>query len=112
MPRKRERRGFGGHITTLREARGLSQEELAERCGLSPETIRRIEGIAAIPNPTLQQLADGLDLQLSTLIEAYEVGARDPARELTDLLVGRSDDEIRLVVGILRAVLRELDAAR
>lgn len=63
---------------------------LAERCGLSPDTIRRIERNAESPNATLQQLADGLEIRLSTLFEAYEVGARDLARELADSLVGQT----------------------
>jgi transcriptional regulator with XRE-family HTH domain len=37
------RQRFGEHVRLLREARGLTQDALAQRSGLSADTIRRIE---------------------------------------------------------------------
>jgi transcriptional regulator with XRE-family HTH domain len=67
-------RGFGRHVRTLRKARGLTQDALAERCGLSTDTIRRLEQGSFSPSlNTLRKLAGGLDLLLSTLFEGYEL---------------------------------------
>jgi transcriptional regulator with XRE-family HTH domain len=56
--------GFGGRLRACREAAGLSQEELAERSGLSLRTVGYLEqGHTRWPyRDTVQRLADGLDL--------------------------------------------------
>jgi transcriptional regulator with XRE-family HTH domain len=103
--------GFGRHVRSLRRARGQTQEVLAERSGLSADTIRRLEHGAFSPSlETLRKLCVGLDLMLSTLFESFELGARDESRELTDLLAGRSPREIVLATQVLRALFDELDA--
>ena len=109
----RKRSGFGGHLAGLREARGLTQEVLAEKCGVSADTIGRLERNGFSPSlDTLRKLAEGLDLRLSTLFEAYELGDRDRMREMTDLLASRPDADVVFVTELVRVVLRELDARR
>lgn len=56
--------GLGAQLRAHRQAAGLSQEELAERSGLSVRTIRNLEcGRARWPyRATLYRLADGLNL--------------------------------------------------
>lgn len=111
MAKKRKHTGFGGHIASLRNARGFTQEVLAERSGLSADTIRRIELNSKSPNiNTLRRLAAGLDMQLSTLFDAYELNTRNLTHELIDLLGGRSDEDVDLITRIAKAVLDELDA--
>lgn len=46
---------------------------------------------------------------LSTLFESYELGARNEARELIDLLATRSPRELVLATRVLRALFAELD---
>lgn len=78
---------FGRHVRSLRRARGLTQEELAERCGLSPDTIRRLEHGSFSPSlDTLRKLCAGLDMLLSTLFEGYELGKRSAVRDLLDAI--------------------------
>jgi transcriptional regulator with XRE-family HTH domain len=104
-------RKFGRHTRSLRRARGLTQEQLAERSGLSADTIRRLEHGSFSPSlETLRKLCVGLDLLLSTLFESFEVGERDVNRELIDLLACRSLREVELAIRVLRAVFAELDA--
>lgn len=68
---------FGEHIRSLRRARGLTQEAVAERSGLSVDTVRRLEAGTFSPSlDTLRKLCAGLDLMLSTLFESYELGER------------------------------------
>jgi hypothetical protein len=46
---------------------------------------------------------------LSTLFESYELGARNEARELIDLLATRGPRELVLATRVLRALFDELD---
>jgi ribosome-binding protein aMBF1 (putative translation factor) len=53
-------------IRALREARGLSQRELAERVGTTQSAIARLESGHISPSlPTLDKVADALDAELS-----------------------------------------------
>ena len=55
---------FGAQLRRLREAAGLTQEELALRAGLSPDAVSRLErGVRRRPYPhTVRALADALGL--------------------------------------------------
>ena len=65
---------FGKHVRSLRRARGLTQEVLAERSGLSADTVRRLEHGSFSPSlVTLNKLCVGLDLRLSSLFESFEL---------------------------------------
>jgi transcriptional regulator with XRE-family HTH domain len=102
---------FGRHVRSLRRARGMTQEVLAGRSGLSADTIRRLEHGSFSPSlETLRKLCIGLDLQLSTLFESYELGARNECRELVDLIACRTPRELVLASRVLRALFDELDA--
>jgi transcriptional regulator with XRE-family HTH domain len=101
---------FGRHIRSLRRARGQTQEVLAQRSGLSADTIRRLEHGSFSPSlATLRKLCGGLDLQLSTLFESFELGARNESRELADLLATRTPRELVLAARVLRALFDDLD---
>lgn len=103
-------RNFGRHVRSLRRARGMTQEVLAERSGLSADTIRRLEHGSFSPSlDTLRKLCVGLNLMLSTLFESYELGARNEARELIDLLTTRTPRELVLATRVLRSLFDELD---
>jgi transcriptional regulator with XRE-family HTH domain len=84
---------------------------LANRSGLSADTIRRLEHGDFSPSlETLRKLCIGLNLQLSTLFESYELGARNECRELVDLIACRTPRELALATRVLRALFAELDA--
>ena len=55
---------FGAHLRRLREASGITQEELAERSGLSPDAVGALErGLRKRPYPhTVRSLAKALGL--------------------------------------------------
>jgi predicted ATPase/DNA-binding XRE family transcriptional regulator len=83
-------------LRSLRETRGLSQEELAQRAGLSTHAISALErGTRTRPYPhTLRALAGALDLSeadRSRLIAAVPVRAR-PARAAPDAATARPRD--------------------
>jgi transcriptional regulator with XRE-family HTH domain len=65
---------FGAHVRDLRVARGLTQEELAERSELHADTIKGLERNTFQPSlRTLRKLAKGLgELSLSQLFQGFE----------------------------------------
>jgi transcriptional regulator with XRE-family HTH domain len=106
-------REFGKHVRSLRHVRALTQDALAQRSGLSADTIRRIEhGSFSASIDTLRKLCSGLGVAPSTLFESFELGRTDERRELFDLIAARSNDEIALVTRLVRALLLELDTLR
>jgi transcriptional regulator with XRE-family HTH domain len=107
------KREFGKHVRSLRRARGVTQDALAKRSGLSADTIRRIEhGSFSASIETLRKLCSGLGVAPSTVFEGFELGRTDERRELLDLVAARSRDEIVLVTRVVRALLDELDTQR
>ena len=106
-------REFGKHIRSMRRARGVTQDVLAERSGVSADTIRRIEhGSFAASIETLRKVCSGLGVAPSTVFESFELGRTDERRELFDLIASRDNDDIALVTRVVRALLDELDTLR
>ena len=70
---------FGSLLRRRRLAAGLTQEELAERAGLSGRGVQDLErGIRRRPQPgTIRRLADGLRLDDGTRAELLAVGQRE-----------------------------------
>lgn len=103
-------REFGKHVRSLRRARGITQDVLAQRSGVSADTIRRIEhGSFSASIDTLRKLCSGLGLQPSTLFESFELGRNDERRELLDLISSRSPRELTMLARVIRVLLDELD---
>ncbi len=80
-------------ITQVRKAKGITQAELAERCGTTQQQIARIENGSVDPRlSTLRRVADALECELPDLLftrreflsEIREVAASQP-RKLADL---------------------------
>ena len=61
----------GDRLRKVRDMRLLSQRELAERAGLSPTTILKLEsGRVDEPHPrTIRKLADALEVDPAELVE-------------------------------------------
>lgn len=102
---------FGKHVRSLRRARGVTQDALAARSGLSADTIRRIEhGTFSASIDTIRKLCTGLGISPATLWEAFEVGRTDERRELYDLISSRPVHEIVMVARIVRVMFDEIDS--
>src|SRR5687767_14404480 len=78
-------RAFGRYVRTLRKQQKLTQEGLALLAGLSADTIRRVETGVWPRFETLNRLSRGLGMSTSSLLEGFETGRRDEARELVAL---------------------------
>ena len=89
----------------------MSQEALAKRGGLSADTIRRLEaGVFSPSLHTLRKLALGLDLNLSTIFAAFELGeARHEHEIVVDLLASRSPADVALALRVLVAFFDAID---
>lgn len=101
---------LGVRIRSLRKAKRLSQEALAERSGLNPKYIGQIERAETNPSiETLRRIADGLGVNLSDLF-AFLPGA-DKARGyepiLEEIISLTRDQDIR-TVRLVRDMVREL----
>jgi transcriptional regulator with XRE-family HTH domain len=60
---------FARNLRSRRQAAGLSQEQLADRTGLHPTEISRLERAAREPRlGTMLKLAKGLDIGLEKLV--------------------------------------------
>lgn len=106
-------REFGAFLRGLRRVRGLTQEQLAERSGLAADTIRRLEHATFSPSlVTLTKVCRGLELERSTLFEAFELRERSAEREVLDLLATRSDADVELGLATLRTIFDQLDRCR
>lgn len=68
-------RALGDEIKRLREARGLTQEELATRMGIHRNTIHRYEGGDDMPVMLLVRLIVELDADVSQVMGKVLKGA-------------------------------------
>jgi transcriptional regulator with XRE-family HTH domain len=105
---------FGAYVKRLRETHGLTQEELADRCGLSADTIRRLEHGAFSPSlHTIRKAAKGFDLSVVQLFEGFEVDGHDEETgDLVALVRGRGPRTIAVIIDLVRMFLRALDGPR
>ena len=70
---------LGLAIKRLREARGLTQEELASRAGTTVGTVSRLESAKSAPAwATVMQISDALGVSLTELAKAVEKARRSP----------------------------------
>ncbi|QVI27350.1 helix-turn-helix transcriptional regulator [Mycolicibacterium neoaurum] len=70
---ERRRRYVGSRITRLREARGLSLEELAQRVGLLAGVMKAVEsGRRGVTFECLIDIANALGVTASELLEGME----------------------------------------
>jgi transcriptional regulator with XRE-family HTH domain len=69
MPRVSPEEQFARNLRQRRQAAGLSQEQLAEKTGLHPTEISRLERAAREPRlGTMLRLAQGLDIAIEKLV--------------------------------------------
>ncbi|MEM9461130.1 MAG: helix-turn-helix domain-containing protein [Myxococcota bacterium] len=102
---------FGRELRIAREARGLTREGLAKRCGLSKATIKKLEsGNAFQPRlETLVRLADGLGLTLLELVRCVDPRLSDAERigGSANVWLAQLDEPSReLVLALVRVLAR------
>ena len=102
------KRLMGARIKSLRRGRGLTQEQIAERTGLSVNYVSRIE--RGLENPTLDTLlglAKALKVEpLDLFTFEHEDDPRRLRQFLVRLVTEARDDQLSQAVKILRGLLR------
>lgn len=97
----------GRRIRSYRICRHMSQEELAERCGLHPTYIGQLE--RGEKNATLEsiaKIANGLDVPLSRLFENIDDSAPDLPRRAYNILQSASAAEQEILIELLETARR------
>src|SRR4051794_34836297 len=102
---------IGRRVAECRKAAGLSQERLAEKLGVTPETVSRLERRANLPPvERLQEIAAAIDVELHDLLRFGPPGRnneRDQAMDrLIALVAARTADEVNLIADLADAVFR------
>jgi len=103
-----ERKLVGRRIRSLRKARGLSQEQLAELAGTSPKYLSRIE--TGRENPTLDlflRLAQGLKVDLYEIFQFEHEGdtPRRLRKKLESLVAAAKDEDLARLTRVLEALV-------
>lgn len=107
---------FGKKVQALREANGMTQEEVADRIGRSVDTVSNIErGINATRIETASQLADALGVPLPSLFDLSEpiepalAHQRHSVEAVARLLESRDDETVALVRKLVEVALQLVD---
>jgi transcriptional regulator with XRE-family HTH domain len=98
---------LSARIRELRSARGFSQEELAERVGLTSQAMSNIERKRSLPSlDTLEALARELGATPSSLLEAPLKGEAERLNQKArHALAALSLDDLRLAAHLLDAMV-------
>ncbi len=101
-----EKKMIGKQIKALRQARGMSQDELSEKVSINSKYLSAIERGKA--NPTLDiftKLADALKVSLPDLFD-YELEPKELAQLVAGLIAEGDEIKLQLAAKILNAVCR------
>lgn len=102
-------------IRELRRERGMTQEELCERAGISVDAVSRIEGGKRTPNlDTLQRLSEAFGVPAAALFEGAPAPSERPLaapiRRVATLLETQPSDVLTLAESVVTAVVRAYGA--
>jgi len=112
-PSKHERPAFGQRLHMLREAAGLSQQQLADKLGMSQRAYSHWERRPVALRPEqLESLAAALNIPLGTLLASGESQRRGsgPAGKMRQLFEAASKlprSQQEKILGILQPFIRE-----
>lgn len=101
---------IGQRIRKYRKAHGLSQEQLAERVGISVTHMSHIEtGNTKLSLPVLVELAQTLEVQTDDLLREEFYGRRNAENEVLGLLQQCDERKMRILTDILRSAKTAMD---
>jgi transcriptional regulator with XRE-family HTH domain len=97
---------LGMRIKEVRRARQLSQEKLAEKVGVDPKQISRIEGGKSAPSlDTLEAIAKNLQVEMKDLFDFQHFVPEEIIDDQVLRLLGMMDEERKkLAVRILNTL--------
>ena len=79
---------LGKKISALRKAKGMTQEELVNKCNINVRTIQRIEAGEVMPRSfTVKTILEALDYDLDAIeVQESEAAAKDSVNHDTKIL--------------------------
>ena len=97
---------LGARIKEIRKQRQLSQERLAEKVGVEPKQISRIEGSKSSPSmDTLEAIARELQVEMKDLLDYQHLKADEPIEDQALRILRMMDDKTkRLAIRLLRTL--------
>ncbi len=101
------KRLIGIRVKNLRLSKGLSQEKLAEKMGISSKYLSSIE--RGKENPTLDtfmKLAEALNIEISEIFSFSHEGksSKDLKAFIGSLIKGSNEEKLRLTAKIVKAI--------
>lgn len=102
---------LGSHLRSLRQARGLTQEKLAELAGFHPTHIAKIEAGERMPSlDALLKFAVVMELPVTALVETLDSGQSEGddavVREIIASLKGCEVGDLELIRDLVQVVRR------
>lgn len=96
---------LGARIKELRKVCGLSQEQLAEKIGVEPRHMSRIEVGKNYPTiDRLEKIAEALNVPLKDFFDFMHLDSPDTrALKIDELVKGMNEDYQRIIYKIVRA---------
>ena len=99
---------FGKRLRSLRRAKDLTQEQVAERAGLSLQSVGEIE--RGRGNPTLvniERLSAALGEDVTTLFDLGDVklSKEQAQQELLELLNRATEEQVRAILTMVRVLI-------
>jgi transcriptional regulator with XRE-family HTH domain len=97
---------LGARIKEIRKSRQLSQERLAEKVGVEPKQISRIEGGKSSPSmDTLEAIARELHVEMKELFDYQHLLDEDNIEDQAQRILRMMDDKTkRLAIRLLRTL--------
>ncbi len=102
---------IGQRVRRIRKARGISQEELAERVGISNTHMSHIETAnTKLSLPVLVALAEALEVGTDDLLyDAPRESAAAAVRELTAILENCTTGQAKVIVNLVKTAKQSMD---
>lgn len=95
---------IGQRIRKYRKAQGISQEQLAERVGVSVTHMSHIEtGNTKLSLPVFVAIADSQNVRADDLLSSGQKGEDSSRAEIAEMLNGCTAQQIRVIKDIVKA---------
>lgn len=112
MDEKRQRKlaqAIGAAIAAARERAGLTQDQVADRLGLGPQAVSRVERGTVIPSAVrLYELAEVFDCRVDDLLISASDRAADQALAIARQIQSLAANERILVTGLVSQLTEHL----
>ena len=97
---------LGARVREVRKARGATQEWLAEKVGVDPKQISRIEGGKSFPSmDTLESIAVNLQVEMKDLLDFRHLAEENLDAEVLRIFGMMDEKTKRMTIRILRSII-------